>query len=154
MWTFPDKGGRECCLIPEVTGLIQDLYNESWSKSKPKPIKVFYEAKAYRYERPQAGRYREFTQFGVEILGPIDEKLDYECTWNLLMCLRKLGMEAETDYRMISGVKRGLGYYIEDGFEIVDRKLGAQEQVAGGGRYAEGIGWAVGVERLMLSLDK
>ncbi len=45
----------------------------------------------------------------------------------------------------------GIGYYVEEGFEAECACLGAQKQVAGGGRYTEGIGWAVGVDRLMLA---
>jgi histidyl-tRNA synthetase len=47
-------------------------------------------------------------------------------------------------------VKRGLDYYIEDGFEIACPELGAQKQVVGGGRYSNGIGFAVGFDRLAL----
>jgi histidyl-tRNA synthetase len=50
-------------------------------------------------------------------------------------------------------VKRGLNYYVEDGFEASVESLGAQKQVAGGGAYAEGVGWAVGVDRLMLAVN-
>jgi histidyl-tRNA synthetase len=49
-----------------------------------------------------------------------------------------------------SAVKRGLAYYTEDGFEARCEVLGAQKQVAGGGRYTEGIGWALGLDRLLL----
>lgn len=48
-------------------------------------------------------------------------------------------------------MKRGLTYYVDDGFEAECEKLGAQKQIAGGGRYAEGIGWAIGVDRLLLA---
>jgi histidyl-tRNA synthetase len=44
----------------------------------------------------------------------------------------------------------GLSYYVEDGFEAEVAALGAQKQVAGGGRYREGIGWAIGLDRLIL----
>jgi histidyl-tRNA synthetase len=47
-------------------------------------------------------------------------------------------------------VKRGLAYYTEEGFEISCPALGSQKQVLGGGRYAEGIGFAIGIDRLML----
>lgn len=147
MWTFTDKGGRECCLIPEVTGIIQEMYNNNWSKELSKPIKIFYESKAYRYERPQAGRYREFTQFGLEILGTIDDKLADECKLMLLKCLAT----TKIDFNFVPKVTRGLGYYIEDGFEVECAALGAQKQVAGGGKYAEGIGWAIGVDRVLLA---
>lgn len=55
-------------------------------------------------------------------------------------------------YAFDAAVRRGLAYYTEDGFEVRCDQLGAQKQVAGGGRYAEGIGWAIGLERLILAL--
>lgn len=67
MWAFDDKGGRPV-LIPEVTGLVQELWRDDWSK-RMKNRRIFYTSRCYRYERPQAGRYREFTQFGIELLG-------------------------------------------------------------------------------------
>ena len=148
MWTFKDKGDRDVCLIPEVTGVIQELYNNEWSKTLPKPIKIFYVAKCYRYERPQLGRYREFTQFGIEVLGGKDNR--DEAIDLLKKCLDTFSV----DYEMSLLVKRGLSYYTEDGFEAVCNKLGAQKQIAGGGKYNEGIGWAIGIDRLILAKNK
>jgi histidyl-tRNA synthetase len=56
-------------------------------------------------------------------------------------------------YSFDANVKRGLGYYVEDGFEARSAQLGAQQQIAGGGRYAEGVGWAIGLDRLLLALE-
>lgn len=149
MWSFQDKGNRDVCLIPEVTGIIQEQFRDSWYKSMKLPIKVFYVSRCYRYERPQKGRYREFTQFGIEILG---DKIgnDYNESIQLLKkCLDFL----KVDYVFNDLVKRGLSYYIEEGFEVECSKLGAQKQIAGGGRYDEGIGWAIGVDRLLLAME-
>ena len=65
MWTFEDRGGRKVCLVPEATGMVQELWNTGLDRTMRKPAKLFYVARCYRYERPQAGRYREFTQIGV-----------------------------------------------------------------------------------------
>jgi histidyl-tRNA synthetase len=146
MWTFKDKGDRDVCLIPEATGIIQELYRQERERSLPKPIRLFYIARCYRYERPQSGRYREFTQVGVEILGP-DTSKD-EAIAVLRKCLDDFGLS----YQFVPAVKRGLTYYVEDGFEVECSQLGAQKQVAGGGRYPEGIGWAIGLDRLLLAL--
>lgn len=147
MWRFKDKGERNVCLIPEVTGIIQELYREQWENSLPKPIKLFYVSRCYRYDRPQKGRYREFTQFGVECLG---NNIEAQPVIDILKkCLTAFNLE----YDFVASVKRGLSYYVEDGFEVECQKLGAQKQVAGGGRYAEGIGWAIGVDRLILALE-
>jgi histidyl-tRNA synthetase len=149
MYSFDDKADRKICLIPEGTALIQKVYNEDWSKNKKKPVKIFYETKCYRYERPQAGRYREFTQFGVELLGgkqPEDKLEIIEIAKN---CLSTIGVQS---FDFNDMVKRGLSYYIEDGFEAEVSSLGAQKQILGGGRYKEGIGFAVGIDRAMLAI--
>jgi len=147
MYLFKDKGDRDCCLIPEVTGLVQELGRAGWDKSEKKPMRVFYVARCYRYERPQAGRYREFTQFGVELLGGAGPADRDEVVDLLERSLRSI----EVGYVLDASVKRGLSYYTEDGFEARCEQLGAQKQVAGGGRYAEGIGWAIGVDRILLA---
>ncbi len=68
MYAFKDKAGRDVCLRPELTASIARIYLKSLI-AEPKPIKVFYVGNAFRYEEPQMGRYREFTQMGVEYLG-------------------------------------------------------------------------------------
>lgn len=149
MWAFSDKKGRNCCLVPEVTGIVQELWRDQWSKAG-KPLRIFYVSRCYRYERPQAGRYREFTQIGVEFLGgerPADRD---EVVSLLVEVMDSLGIE----YAFKDSVKRGLSYYVDDGFEVECPLLGAQKQVAGGGRYAEGAGWAIGVERLVMACDR
>lgn len=147
LWAFKDKGGRPVTLIPEVTGIIQEQYRKTWEKSLPKPIRLFYVNRCYRYERPQAGRYREFTQFGIELLGGKAPNDIQEVKDLLIKVLDEVGV----DYKFVDSVKRGLTYYVEDGFEVECAKLGAQKQIAGGGRYAEGIGWAIGIDRLLLA---
>lgn len=150
MWCFQDRGNRDVCLIPEVTGIIQQEWRNSWSKSWCKPSRLFYVSRCYRYERPQQGRYREFTQIGVEVLGSSDGQIDQEVQLLLQQCLRTVGVQFEFH----DSVTRGLSYYVNKGFEASCACLGAQKQVAGGGRYAEGVGWAMGVERVLLALDK
>jgi len=150
MYSFPDKKERRICLIPEVTGVIQEEWNKAWQFEVKKPYKIFYIQRCYRYERPQKGRYREFTQAGVEILGGNDEETTQLAISSLKGCLNQFGIE----YEFNSAAKRGLNYYIESGFEVEAPNLGAQKQIAGGGRYKEGIGWAIGVDRLILSLEQ
>lgn len=148
LYAFPDKAKRPVCLVPEITGLIQDQWREVWSKSARGPLRVFYVARCYRYERPQAGRYREFTQVGVELLGGTRPDDGREVEDLLVRVLDGLGVE----YELARDVARGLDYYIEGGFEARCPRLGAQKQIAGGGRYAEGVGWAIGLDRLLLAL--
>ena len=149
MYAFKDKGDRDICLIPEVTAIIREEYLKTWAKSLPKPVRLFYTARCYRYERPQAGRQREFTQFGVEVLGDNISRLE------VLQTMTDLINEAGLiDVKIAPLVKRGLDYYIEDGFEASVDSLGAQKQIAGGGRYDCGVGFAFGVERVLLALEK
>jgi histidyl-tRNA synthetase len=141
MWNFQDKGGRDVCLIPEVTGLLQAKY-----RANKKSENIFYVQRCYRYERPQAGRYREFTQFGVETMG----STNILAAFNLMKkCFDRVGVSPTYD----SAAKRGLSYYDGDGFEARIEKLGAQKQVAGGGAYAEGVGFAIGIDRLLLAMS-
>ena len=149
MYAFHDRKGRNICLVPEATAMVQELWNE-WRGAVKHPHKVFYIQRCYRYERPQAGRYREFTQAGVEILGGNAVVMREVAVRDLRGCLLTLGI----DFTLNSSVKRGLSYYVEDGFEAEVASLGAQKQVAGGGRYIDGVGWAIGVDRVVLALRK
>lgn len=77
MYTFEDKGGRQMTLRPEVTAAVLRMYiNEG--RVLPKPIRWCYFADCFRYERPQKGRYRQFWQFGVEVIGADTASADAE----------------------------------------------------------------------------
>ena len=145
MYVFPDKKGRQLCLRPEGTATCQ-IIADTVLKSE-RDVKLWYLATCWRYERPQAGRYREFLQFGVEVLNPRPDK-----NWRdgLIGLAENMVKMFTSEYEISKAVKRGLAYYVEDGFEISCPKLGAQKQVCGGGSYKQGIGFAFGVDRLML----
>jgi len=147
MYVFPDKKGRKLCLRPEGTATIQLIANKTWKGRKD--VKVFYFERCWRYEKPQAGRYREFFQFGVEWLAPRDEE---NAKKELIELAEKMIGIVTTEYVVSDGVKRGLDYYVEDGFEIEIPSLGAQKQILGGGAYKQGIGFAIGFDRLMLKM--
>jgi histidyl-tRNA synthetase len=68
IYHFQDKGGRDLALRPELTASVSRLYNNNLQKSA-KPLKMYYFGSCFRYERPQAGRFRQFWQFGVEVIG-------------------------------------------------------------------------------------
>lgn len=149
MYVFDDRKGRKLCLRPEGTATIQMLARQLWPNHKD--VKLSYEVRCWRYERPQAGRYREFTQFGVEWLWPRDVKAAKEELIQLAKIMVARTVEKTCKFEVNPAVKRGLAYYTEDGFEISIPSLGAQKQVCGGGAYAEGIGFAIGIDRLMLA---
>lgn len=68
IYHFQDKGGRDLALRPELTASVSRLYNNNLQKAA-KPLKMYYFGSCFRYERPQAGRYRQFWQFGIEVIG-------------------------------------------------------------------------------------
>jgi histidyl-tRNA synthetase len=86
MYSFADKGGHEVTLRPEFTASIVRAYIENGMYVLPQPVKLYTFGPIFRYERPQAGRYRQHTQFDVEILGEQDPAADLEVmllAWDL-----------------------------------------------------------------------
>ncbi len=84
MYDFEDKGGRRIALRPEGTAPVVRAYLEHHPTD---PWKVWYAAPTFRYERPQAGRYRQHHQLGVEVLGSVDADVDVEVialAWDFL----------------------------------------------------------------------
>jgi histidyl-tRNA synthetase len=252
MFTFEDKGGRSLTLRPEGTAPICRAYVEHGMHKLPQPVRLWYAGPFFRHERPQAGRYRQFNQVGVEAIGSDDPLVDAESILlldQLLTALevpdlslrisslgslearaaylgelrsylrsregdlsgevreridanplrafdsddegtravmaeapklldqlsredaehfdevRRLLDSAGVGYELDGTLVRGLDYYTRTVFEFDCRRLGAQSQVGGGGRYdglveqlggpaAAGIGWAVGVERIALALGE
>ncbi len=77
MYVFEDKGGRSMSLRPELTAAVMRLYADQLTRA-PKPVRVFYTGPCFRYERPQKGRYREFFQFGAELIGCPNPEADAE----------------------------------------------------------------------------
>ena len=78
MYTFNDKGGRSVTLRPEGTASAVRAMLEHGVYNDGLPVKVYYHTSCYRYEKPQAGRLREFHQFGVEMFGAADPAADAE----------------------------------------------------------------------------
>ncbi|WP_059171246.1 histidine--tRNA ligase [Bacillus sp. FJAT-27445] len=79
MYTFEDRGGRSITLRPEGTAAVVRSFVEKKMFGYPdQPVKLYYMGPMFRYERPQAGRFRQFVQFGVEALGSNDPAIDAE----------------------------------------------------------------------------
>jgi histidyl-tRNA synthetase len=99
IYAFKDKGDREICLRPELTAsvirfFVNDLTNY------PRPLKMFYYGPCFRYERPQAGRYREFYQFGAEAIGSPTPEMDAEVIGLAASILERTGLK---DYKIRVG---------------------------------------------------
>ena len=99
LYAFEDKGGRSIALRPEMTAPAIRMFVNGMSND-PKPIKIFYFGQCFRYERPQSGRYREFFQFGAEIIGGATPQTDAEAIAMASSMLRSLGLK---DYRLRIG---------------------------------------------------
>lgn len=251
MYTFEDKGGRSITLRPEGTAGIVRSFIENGLFNDALPSKLYYLINCFRYEKPQKGRLRQFSQFGIELFGatnPLTDATVISLPYNLL---RKIGIndielhinsigckECRGKYRQalieffedkkdalcptcnerlyknpmrildckseickdlskgapcildylcddcnthFEGVRqyldgmgiaytvdpsivRGLDYYNRTVFEFISNNIGAQGTVCGGGRYDgmteqlggasyPGIGFAMGLERIMLLLE-
>ena len=94
MYEFRDKSGRHLALRPELTAPVIRLYvNEL--KMAPKPTKVYYFGNCFRYEEPQRARYREFWQFGAEIIGSDHQEAEAELIALAYHITNTLGIKAE-----------------------------------------------------------
>ena len=90
MYTFEDRGGNKITLRPEGTAPVCRAYLEHGMHNLPQPVKLYYIGSIFRYERPQAGRYRQHYQFGYEAIGDDDPALDAEVinmAWQFFSCL-------------------------------------------------------------------
>jgi histidyl-tRNA synthetase len=252
MFTFEDKGGRSVTLRPEGTAPICRAYLQHGMHKLAQPVKLRYVGPFFRHERPQAGRYRQFHQIGVEAIGTDSPLADAEVIILLSELLAELGvpgvelrlgslgsaaargayleelkgylrshegdvskevreridlnplrafdaddegtravMEAAPKlidrldgpdaehfaevrsvlegaglaYTLDPTLVRGLDYYTRTIFSFVCEGLGAQSEVGGGGRYdglieqlggpaTPAIGWAAGIERILLALGE
>lgn len=251
MYTFKDKGGRSLTLRPEGTAPVIRAYLQA-GLTTSQVTKWYYFGPMFRQERPQAGRFREFYQIGVEAIGSAEPILDAELILMAANYLKKLGLadfeialssvgcpicrpvlrerlksyfssfleklcqdcqkrykrnvlrildcKDEKCRRYLSGLPsvletlcqacrdhfnmvceyldkvglafkvsshlvRGLDYYTRTTFEIISKKLGAQNSLCGGGRYdylvkelggpqVPAVGFAIGVERLISVLKE
>lgn len=94
MYTFLDKGERSLTLRPELTsGVMRSIVSNKLYANADLPLKYFYCGPCFRYERPQAGRYRQFNQFGVEAVGVTSYYHDAEVIYLGMVILAALGFE-------------------------------------------------------------
>ncbi len=230
MYTFDDRGGDSLTLRPEATASLLRAYIEHGFQVEPKPVRLYTAGPMFRYERPQAGRYRQFHQANVEALGDVNPAVDAEVICMLMDFFRALGLGERLALHVNSigdpgdrtaYIARLLDYfrpfaaslcgecqarlgrnplrvldckvpdcqpviekapsildslspeaakhfesvYVRTTFEVKTADLGAQDAVAGGGRYDglierlggpadPGIGFAIGLERVVLLLGE
>lgn len=98
MYSFTDRSDHAVSLRPEGTAGVARAYLEHGFGSRPQPVKLAYLGNMYRYERPQAGRFREHEQFGLEVFGAADPAIDAEvilATWQAYQALALEGVSVQ-----------------------------------------------------------
>ncbi len=113
MYTFTDKGDRSLTLRPEGTAPICRAYVEHGMHKLPQPVKLWYYCPMFRYEKPQAGRYREHYQIGAEAIGSADPAVDAEVILLLAAIFEELGVEGVTLNMNSMGDARCRPAYVE-----------------------------------------
>ena len=107
IYHFQDKGGRDLALRPELTAPVARLYLSELKKA-PKPIKMYYFGSCFRYERPQKGRWRQFWQFGCELIGGKSPESEAEIIALSAHCLEELGLGDYDIHIGNLGILRGI----------------------------------------------
>lgn len=113
VYTFQDRGGDNMTLRPEGTAPVCRAYIEHGMNNLPQPVKVYYIAPLFRYERPQAGRFRQHNQFGCEAIGESDPALDAEMIDMLWSYLKNIGLNELILYLNSIGCTKCRPVYLE-----------------------------------------
>lgn len=113
MYSFKDKGKTDLTLRPEFTAGVMRAYVEHGMHTRPKPVKLFSIGPLFRYERPQAGRFREFHQFNVEAIGSQDPALDFEIMSMAWQFLEELGFKGLSFQINSTGCPKCRPIYVE-----------------------------------------
>ena len=92
MYSFKDRGGDSMTLRPEGTAPVCRAYLEHGMRNLPQPVRLYYFSPIFRYDRPQAGRYRQHNQFGLEALGDGDPSVDAEVIEMAWQLMKDLGL--------------------------------------------------------------
>jgi len=101
MYTFVDRGGDSLTLRPEGTAGVARAYVNHGMLNQPQPVKFFYWGPMFRYDRPQKGRYRQFHQFGLEVIGSHLPIVDAELIVITYNFYKELGLETKVQINSI-----------------------------------------------------
>lgn len=113
MYVFEDKDGSRVCLRPEMTASAMRAYINHGLQASPQPIKFWYYGPMFRHDRPQAGRYREFHQFGCETVGEKDSVVDAELIAVAYNFFRDLGINTNVHINSIGTLEDRQRYVVE-----------------------------------------
>jgi histidyl-tRNA synthetase len=138
IYAFKDKGGRDLALRPELTAPVMRMFVNECSVM-PKPLRFYYFTNCFRYERPQKGRYREFWQFGVELIGSPSHLADAEVICLAYKILKELNLEFELHIGHV-GLLRHLLRDLDEEKASRIMRLVDKDDVEGLGNYMDEIG--------------
>jgi histidyl-tRNA synthetase len=110
MFSFVDRGGDDVSLRPEGTASAVRAYIEHGMLSLPQPVKLYYIAPMFRYERPQAGRYREHWQFGIEAMGDATPGMDAEIILLAYVFYKEIGVRTTMNVNSLGCATCRAGY--------------------------------------------
>ena len=113
MYVFEDRDGKKVAMRPELTAGIARAYISNGMHNLPQPVKVWYQGPMFRHDRPQAGRYRQFHQFGCEVLGDRAPVIDAELISIAYNTLRDLGLESIVHVNSIGSEDDRQNYLVE-----------------------------------------
>ena len=113
MYVFDDKDGSKVCLRPEGTASVARAYVNHGMHTHPQPVKAWYLGPMFRHDRPQAGRYRMFHQFGCEIFGEHSPVVDAELISVSYNFLKDLGIDAQVRINSIGTKEDRENYLVE-----------------------------------------
>ena len=113
LYNFKDKSDRELTLRPEITAPVARLYLNELEKTSTKPIKLYYYGSCFRYERPQKGRFRQFWQFGCELIGAKSPQGEAEVIALCTDAINALGITTADVNLNHLGIIRGLFKHFE-----------------------------------------
>jgi len=104
MYAFKDKKDRTLCLRPEETAPVCRMFAETL-RTRPRPLKLYYFDPMFRYEEPQKGRYREFWQMGLELIGPPGPESDAEVISIAYESLKRIGLSSALEIGHLGIIK-------------------------------------------------
>lgn len=123
MFTFPDRKGRSLTLRPEGTAPVVRAYLENKMDRSSQVVKLFYIGPMFRCEKPQAGRFRQFNQFGIEVIGTKSPVVDVEVIIASLEIYKKLGLKNLEILINSVGCKKCRAVYVQKLKEFIKNKI-------------------------------
>lgn len=113
MYVFEDKDGSKVCLRPEMTASVVRAYIAHGLHTLTQPVGMWYFGQMFRHDRPQAGRQRQFHQFGAEIIGAKDPVIDAQLITIAYNYLKDLGVATEVHINSIGSLEDRQNYIVE-----------------------------------------